>query len=305
MKSQIHIADHPEGQEVTGIYSRSCRICTRTKDKTGQWILRNKHDAISHFQEMMNEYNTPGHRTTAYKKSKEYQQHIYPLPQWNLNLHYPYISAPMDPGHSEDQGLFMKHLYWTLRKWTRTNEDKEKNLPKLDPNHERRDTFDERIRQFSNYSGIRHWTYQSICSFAKKKNPTKLTAFDYQSIRCIVLFAFCGLIDKNQLDLWKLHVLYASAFQKKNWSEKDLQRLERTIALLMQGLNKQFPEQMAKASPKLHDPNHLLFFIQLFGDTDNFTAMLMESVHKYAKGEAPNTNHQTVLEEVLMERVSK
>jgi hypothetical protein len=299
----IFTADHPEGQEITATYANACRVCIRQKNNRGEYILRSTDDAVNNFQRMMYVVKTQS-KSQAFQISKSTQQHIYDLPQWYLGrLHLPYLSAPFDPGHSEDQGLFMKHLYWTLRKWVRTKEDKEKKLPKLDPSHSKRNEFDRRIRNFSKWSGIRHWTYQSISDFAKKKNPVKLTAFDFQSLRCIVLFAFCDLIDEKAQERWKQHLLYASSFQRKNWRRKNIERLHKHSSNLLQQMTAEFPDRMAKLTPKLHDPNHAAMFVELYADSDNWSAMLMESVHKFAKGEAPNTNHKELLEHVLIERV--
>jgi len=54
--------------------------------------------------------------------------------------------------------------------------------------------------------------------------------------------------------------------------------------------------------PKFHDPLHFPEYICEFGSPINWTAIVYESVHHFAKNESVNYNFQTTIEPILLER---
>ena len=95
---------------------------------------------------------------------------IIQVPSWKLNFHNCYKATPSDPKHFEDLGLTLKHITWELQKC-------DKQIKTL---------FDKRMRLMCKFPGLHTF---NKCRSKLITDEVHLTATEYASIRCLVLFA--------------------------------------------------------------------------------------------------------------------
>src|SRR4051812_30414597 len=110
----MYVGDHPEGNDMCGIYRNKCRTCV---DIDGLPLIRTTEFSRACFQQMYNLVFTQNERQDAYEVSQELGQHIVPvsdssdiyslhqIASWDLQFHDCFTQTPPDPGHFEDLGL--------------------------------------------------------------------------------------------------------------------------------------------------------------------------------------------------------
>jgi hypothetical protein len=98
-------------------------------------------------------------------------------------------------------------------------------------------------------------------------------------------------------------VQYAQAYQRDSWTSSFSIHWQNQWLDFLSSFKQQFQHRSSMQFPKLHTPEHIPLFVSLFGAPIHWKAMDCESLHKIAKQEGRNWNHQTNLEGMLLERV--
>jgi hypothetical protein len=73
-----HSADHPEGNELAGVYAFTCRVCNSDKETGQRGKLRNSDEMKASQTEMMQTFNSTkwGDKKKAADMQKQRQQHM-------------------------------------------------------------------------------------------------------------------------------------------------------------------------------------------------------------------------------------
>ena len=112
--------------------------------------------------------------------------------------------TPPCPGHSENQGRTLRHLYELFRHFG-------SDLLQL---------IDERFSCIPIFPGlILPNNPERISLSTLLKEGVRLLSSELQSIRAVILFVLVDLLEEEHLRCLKLHVMYAAGYYKKIWTK--------------------------------------------------------------------------------------
>jgi len=115
-----------------------------------------------------------------------------------LELFDPYSQIPACPGHSEDHGRTIKHIFWEVSEMGMLEQK----------------IVNERMEALSNFPGLLHFhngSKQSFVTIALKENH--FTATEVASARSIIVFALLDLVSLSHQLCWLDHVEYAAGLE--------------------------------------------------------------------------------------------
>ena len=198
-----------------------------------------------------------------------------------------YQCIPACPGHSEDHGRTINHLFWEI-----SSLDTESKL-----------IFDERIRTLCNFPAIIFNGKSQQRSLSKLiVNGTNMTASELKSIRWIIVYALLDLIDPQHQDVWLEHVEHAAGYDIKSWNIAEIFYWTKMQESYLSKMKKLYCEHSNFTNPKAHDPIHDLDYLNLFGSFKNLDEMSFESLHQQYKHYVEHSNKQK-LHKTLMKMV--
>ena len=95
----------------------------------------------------------------------------------------------------------------------------------------------------------------------------------------------------------------ALGYGRTKWTNEDIRLWKKDWKIFLSQFKKVFSEKSSMKFSKLHQAEHIPDLIHQFGAPCEWKALDYETVHKRAKLEGKNWNHQSSIESILLNRV--
>jgi len=282
----VWLGDHEELNALASVYAKACRICyKKLNEDEDDWIYRSKEQSALEVDEMCDLYDTPRKKTQAYLKSKETQKHIAVTPLAQLQYFDVHEQTPPCPGHSENQGRTLRHLYELFQ----------------DFDDAILDIIDDRFSKIPRFPGLVLPNNPDRISLSSLiQSGVRLLSSELQSIRAIILFVLIDLLNENHLRCLKLHVMHAAGYYKKTWTKDERFYWTAIRTEFLNTFEALFYDKISFAKfPKGHDPHHDDRSIEKFGSFLNLDEMNFEGCHQTAKRHAQAVNGADIEFQIL------
>eukprot|EP00027_Filamoeba_sp_ATCC50430_P018158 CAMPEP_0168569030 /NCGR_PEP_ID=MMETSP0413-20121227/15908_1 /TAXON_ID=136452 /ORGANISM="Filamoeba nolandi, Strain NC-AS-23-1" /LENGTH=846 /DNA_ID=CAMNT_0008601435 /DNA_START=1125 /DNA_END=3665 /DNA_ORIENTATION=- len=275
----VWLGDHPELNDLAWVYCHACRRCHKLQDEDGEWIMRTTKEAEENWRRIKILHHKKNCKGEAQDLSQKLGQHYGMSPLSKLKLFDVYEQTPACPGHSENQGRTLKHLWLTVKM--------------LDSGLLQE--FQRRLQLIPKFPGL-------MLNFGKRTPLTtlltkevKLTSDEAQTIRSIALFLFVDLIPQPHQVCWREHVDYATAYYKKAWTDEERAFWTKLRYSFLTKFESLFQTEIDwEDFPKGHDPHHDDLSIERFGSFLNLDEMNFESCNHTIKEQTRTANNKAI-----------